>query len=446
MRMIAVMKKILIVDDKKNILKVLKAILEAENYIVDYADEVNKAIKKAESFKPHLIISDIRMPKMSGLEFYEIMLKKKIKSKFIFMTAFGSIPMAVKAMKLGASEFLTKPLNYDELKIKISNLIGQTEIDEKDINRKKYKKIIGESKAVYNLIETIDLAADYSSTVLIQGESGSGKELVARALHYHSQRRENNFVAVNCAALNHNIIESELFGHKKGAFTGAVSDKKGKFELADQGTLMLDEITEISLDTQSKLLRVLQEKQFERVGENKSIEVDVRVIATTNRDIKKMVNENQFRSDLFYRLNVIPINIPPLRERKSDIRLLIDHFIKKISKREGVSQKSISNRTVNLLKEYDWPGNIRELENLTERLIIISKNKEITLEDLPQDIMEKVNSDKEELTEKEKIIRSLKKSSGNKTKAAKILGISRKTLYNWIEKYKNDKEVSELIE
>lgn len=440
------MKKILIVDDKKNILKVLKAILEAENYIVDYADEVNKAIKKAESFKPHLIISDIRMPKMSGLEFYEIMLKKKIKSKFIFMTAFGSIPMAVKAMKLGASEFLTKPLNYDELKIKISNLIGQTEIDEKDKNRKKYKKIIGESKAVYNLIETIDLAADYSSTVLIQGESGSGKELVARALHYHSQRRENNFVAVNCAALNHNIIESELFGHKKGAFTGAVSDKKGKFELADQGTLMLDEITEISLDTQSKLLRVLQEKQFERVGENKSIEVDVRVIATTNRDIKKMVNENQFRSDLFYRLNVIPINIPPLRERKSDIRLLIDHFIKKISKREGVSQKSISNRTVNLLKEYDWPGNIRELENLTERLIIISKNKEITLEDLPQDIMEKVNSDKEELTEKEKIIRSLKKSSGNKTKAAKILGISRKTLYNWIEKYKNDKEVSELIE
>ena len=440
------MKKISIVDDKENILKVLKAILEAENYIVDYADDVNTAIKKAGSFNPDLIISDIRMPKMSGLEFYETMLKKNIKSKFIFMTAFGSIPMAVKAMKLGASEFLTKPLDYDELKIKIRNLIGQTEINKKDEVRKKYKEIIGENKAVYNLIETIEMAADYSSTVLIEGESGSGKELVARALHYHSQRRENNFVAVNCAALNHNIIESELFGHKRGAFTGAVKDKKGKFELADQGTLMLDEITEISLDTQSKLLRVLQEKQFERVGENKSIDIDVRVIATTNRDIKKMVNENKFRSDLFYRLNVFPIKIPPLRERKSDISILIEHFIKKISKREKIAKKRISNEAVDLLKQYDWPGNIRELENLTERLIIISKNNEITLQDLPQDIIEKVNHDREELTEKEKIISSLRKSRGNKTKAAKILGISRKTLYNWIKKYKDDREVSDLVE
>lgn len=440
------MKKILIVDDKENISKVLKAILEAENYIVDYANDVDEAVEKAEIFNADLIISDIRMPKMSGIEFYEKMLKKNIKSKFIFMTAYGSIPMAVKAMKLGASEFLTKPLDYDELKIKIRNLIGQTKIENKDEIRKKYKKIIGESKVVYKMIETIDLAADYSSTVLIKGESGSGKELVARALHYHSQRRDNNFIAVNCAALNHNIIESELFGHKKGAFTGAVKDKKGKFELADKGTLMLDEITEISLDTQSKLLRVLQEKQFERVGENISIDVDVRVIATTNRDIKKMVKENKFRSDLFYRLNVIPINVPPLRERKTDIKILINHFIKKISKREEVVQKSISNRAVNLLKKYDWPGNIRELENLTERLIIISKNNKIDVHDLPPEIIEKVNTDKEELSEKEKIINSLKKSRGNKTEAAKILGISRKTLYNWIKKYKDDNEVLDLIE
>ncbi|MGM0500422.1 MAG: sigma-54-dependent transcriptional regulator [Bacillota bacterium] len=440
------MKKILIVDDRENISKVLKAILEAENYIVDYANDVDEAVKKAETFNADLIISDIRMPKMSGIEFYETMLEKNIKSKFIFMTAYGSIPMAVKAMKLGASEFLTKPLDYDELKIKIRNLIGKPEIDKKDEMRKKYKNIIGESRAVYNLIETIDMAADYSSTVLIKGESGSGKELVARALHYHSQRRENNFVAVNCAALNHNIIESELFGHKKGSFTGAVKDKKGKFEIADQGTLMLDEITEISLDTQSKLLRVLQEKQFERVGENKSINVDVRVIATTNRDIKKMVRENKFRSDLFYRLNVIPVNVPPLRERKSDIKILINHFIKKISSREDVSQKRISDKAVDLLKKYDWPGNIRELENLTERLIIISKNNEIRVQDLPQEIVEKVNAEQEKLSEKEKIISSLKKSSGNKTKAAKILGISRKTLYNWIKKYKDDREVAELIE
>jgi two-component system response regulator AtoC len=386
------------------------------------------------------------MPKMSGIEFYETMLKKNIKSKFIFMTAYGSIPMAVKAMKLGASEFLTKPLDYDELKIKIRNLIGQCKIDEKDEIRKKYKRIIGESKAVYNLLETINMAADYSSTVLIQGESGSGKELVAKALHYQSQRRENNFVAVNCAALNHNIIESELFGHKKGSFTGAIKDKKGKFELADQGTIMLDEITEISLDTQSKLLRVLQEKKFERVGENISRDIDVRVIATTNRDIKKMVRENEFRSDLFYRLNVIPINVPPLRERKSDTKILIDHFIKKISDREGVARKSISDKAVDLLKKYNWPGNIRELENLTERLIVTSKNKEITVQDLPPEIIEKVNFDQNKLSEKEKIINSLTKSSGNKTKAAQILGISRKTLYNWIKKYKDDKEVADLVE
>jgi two-component system response regulator AtoC len=444
--MIAIMKKILIVDDKENISKVLKAILEAENYIVDYANDVDEAIRKAKSLNADLIISDIRMPKMSGIEFYETMLKKNIKSKFIFMTAYGSIPMAVKAMKLGASEFLTKPLDYDELKIKIRNLIGQCKIDEKDEIRKKYKRIIGESKAVYNLLETINMAADYSSTVLIQGESGSGKELVAKALHYQSQRRENNFVAVNCAALNHNIIESELFGHKKGSFTGAIKDKKGKFELADQGTIMLDEITEISLDTQSKLLRVLQEKKFERVGENISRDIDVRVIATTNRDIKKMVRENEFRSDLFYRLNVIPINVPPLRERKSDTKILIDHFIKKISDREGVARKSISDKAVDLLKKYNWPGNIRELENLTERLIVTSKNKEITVQDLPPEIIEKVNFDQNKLSEKEKIINSLTKSSGNKTKAAQILGISRKTLYNWIKKYKDDKEVADLVE
>jgi len=440
------MKKILIVDDKENISKVLKAILEAENYIVDYANDVDEAIRKAKSLNADLIISDIRMPKMSGIEFYETMLKKNIKSKFIFMTAYGSIPMAVKAMKLGASEFLTKPLDYDELKIKIRNLIGQCKIDEKDEIRKKYKRIIGESKAVYNLLETINMAADYSSTVLIQGESGSGKELVAKALHYQSQRRENKFVAVNCAALNHNIIESELFGHKKGSFTGAIKDKKGKFELADQGTIMLDEITEISHDTQSKLLRVLQEKKFERVGENISRDIDVRVIATTNRDIKKMVRENEFRSDLFYRLNVIPINVPPLRERKSDTKILIDHFIKKISDREGVARKSISDKAVDLLKKYNWPGNIRELENLTERLIVTSKNKEITVQDLPPEIIEKVNFDQNKLSEKEKIINSLTKSSGNKTKAAQILGISRKTLYNWIKKYKDDKEVADLVE
>ncbi|MFW6001587.1 MAG: sigma-54-dependent transcriptional regulator [Halanaerobium sp.] len=440
------MKKILIVDDKENISKVLKAILEAENYTVDYANDVSKAIEKAESFNADLIISDIRMPKMNGLEFYEKMLERNYKGKFIFMTAFGSIPMAVKAMKLGASEFLTKPLDYDELKIKIRNLIGKGRVDKKTKIREKYKNIIGESEAVYNLIDKIDMAADYSSTVLIKGESGSGKELVARALHYNSQRRDYKFVAVNCAALNENIIESELFGHKKGAFTGALRNKKGKFEIADKGTIMLDEITEIDLNTQSKLLRVLQEKKFERVGENKTIEVDTRVVATTNRNIKDMLNENKFRNDLFYRLNVMPIDVPPLRERKSDIKLLIEHFIKKISQREGVSPKTISDEAVSLLEKYNWPGNIRELENLTERLIITSKNREINAADIPGYIMDKISSGKNELSEKERIINSLRKSRGNKTRAAEMLGISRKTLYNWIDKYKEDPELASLIE
>lgn len=440
------MKKILIVDDKENISKVLKAILEAENYKVDYANDVCKALEKADSFAADLIISDIRMPKMNGLEFYEKMLEKDYKGKFIFMTAFGSIPMAVKAMKLGASEFLTKPLDYDELKIKIRNLIGKGSVDKKRSIRGKYTNIIGESDAVYDLIEKIDMAADYSSTVLIKGESGSGKELVARALHYHSQRRDKNFVAVNCAALNENIIESELFGHKKGSFTGAHRNKRGKFEIADKGTIMLDEITEIDLNTQSKLLRVLQEKKFERVGENETIDVDTRVIATTNRDIKEMLEKNKFRSDLYYRLNVIPIDVPPLRERKSDIGLLIEHFLKKISEREGIAKKQISDNAVELLKGYDWPGNIRELENLTERLIITSRKQEITAADIPEEIAAAALSEEDEMSEKEKMINSLKKSRGNKTKAAQILGISRKTLYNWLEKYKDDDELAALIE
>jgi len=278
--MIIKMKKILIVDDKKNICRVLTAILESENYIVDYSNNPLNALKKAENFQPNLIVSDIKMPGMTGLEFYEQILKNNINSKVIFMTAFGSIPMAVKAMKMGAAEFLTKPIDYEELKLKIANLLDKKDkINSFDL-KENYPEIIGKSKAVVNLIEKIDMAADYSSTVFIQGESGTGKELVAKALHSHSKRAQNQFVAVNCAALGKNLIESELFGHKKGAFTGAIADKKGKFEIADRGSLLLDEISEIDLEVQAKLLRVLQEKEFERVGENKTIQTNVRVIAT----------------------------------------------------------------------------------------------------------------------------------------------------------------------
>jgi len=435
------MNKILIVDDKKNICRVLTAILEAENYIVDYANDPLNALKKAEHFQPNLIISDIKMPEMNGLEFYEQILKNNINSKVIFMTAFGSIPMAVKAMKMGAAEFLTKPIDYEELKLKIANLLDQKDKISRQDLKESYPEIVGKSKAVINLIEKIDMAADYSSTVLIQGESGTGKELVAKALHSHSKRSENEFVAVNCAALGKNLIESELFGHKKGAFTGAIADKKGKFEIADGGSLLLDEISEIDLEVQAKLLRVLQEKEFERVGENKTIKTSVRVIATTNRDLKQMIKDNEFRKDLYYRLNVIPIFMPPLRERKEDIKLLAEFFIKKFCEKEDIKEKLISENAASVLKKYNWPGNVRELQHVIERLIIAAKDGIISeaavYEQLP---LNNYQVGKKELSEKEELIKALKITKGNKTKAAKIIKISRRTLYNWIEKYRIEQE------
>lgn len=430
------MKKILIVDDKKNICRVLTAILAAENYLVDSANDPLKAVEKAKKFKPDLIISDIKMPGLNGLEFYQLLLQNNLDLKLIFMTAFGSIPMAVEAIKMGASEFLTKPIDYEELKLKIRNLLFEPQSNIASHYTKKYPKIIGQSQAIIDLIEKIDLAADYSSTVLIQGESGTGKELVAQALHYHSQRASEKFVAVNCAALGRNLIESELFGHRKGAFTGAISDKKGKFEIADGGSILLDEISEINLDIQAKLLRVLQEKEFERVGENRIIKSDVRVIATTNQNLAEMVKNNKFREDLYYRLNVIPIFMPPLRARKEDIKLLVDFFIDKICEKEKIVKKTISQEAIDVLKQHNWPGNVRELEHVIERLIITNRSEKISAlavyNELPKSKLEAAKSG---LTEKEKLIEALKIAKGNKTEAAKILAISRRTLYNWLQKY-----------
>lgn len=430
------MKKILIVDDKKNICRVLTAILAAENYLVDFANDPLKAVAKAKEFKPDLIISDMKMPGLNGLEFYQLLLQNNLNSKLIFMTAFGSIPMAVEAIKMGASEFLTKPIDYEELKLKISNLLFESPANTGSDYRKKYPEIIGRSQAIIDLIEKIDLAADYSSTVLIQGESGTGKELAAQALHYHSQRASEKFVAVNCAALGRNLIESELFGHRKGAFTGAISDKKGKFEIADGGSILLDEISEIDLEIQAKLLRVLQEKEFERVGENKTIKSDIRVIATTNQNLTEMVKNNNFREDLYYRLNVIPIFMPPLRDRKEDINLLVDFFIDKICEKEKIPKKMISEEAINILKKHNWPGNVRELEHVIERLMITSRTNKISAlavyNELPT---KKLEASQADLTEEEKLIEALKIAKGNKTEAAKILAISRRTLYNWLEKY-----------
>jgi two-component system response regulator AtoC len=438
------MKKILVVDDKKNICKTLSAILRKEGYNVQSVNNGWDALHKTRKFKPDLIISDIKMPDMDGIEFFNSLQAEKLNIPLIFITAYGSIPLAVETVKDGAVDFLTKPLDYNKLKLKIKKYIGSTVFDQSEQPKQDYqfKKIIGSSQKMKELYKIINTAAKIESTVLILGESGVGKELAARAVHYLSGRSEHNFVALNCAALNTEIFESELFGHKKGSFTGAIEDKEGKFKLADKGTILLDEISEIDLRTQAKLLRVLQEKSFEKVGDNKTYHVDVKIIASSNRDLKKMVEQGEFRKDLFYRINVMKIVVPPLREHKEDIRELTDYFTKKICSTNKVPQKEIDEDVYRILLDYDWPGNVRELRNVLERSLMLSESSILSVHDLPLDIKKaEANIDeKKSESEREEIIKILKKTYGNKSRAAELLQMSRKTIYNKIDKYSIKKE------
>lgn len=429
------MQKILIVDDKKNICKTLSVILQKEGYDVQSADNVWDALRKTREFKPQLIISDIRMPDMDGLDFFKNLNAGKNKIPFIFITAYGSIPLAVETVKEGAADFLTKPLDYKELKLKIKKYLGTKVEAKENKNQYKFKKMVGSSKKMKKLFELITKVAMVDSTVLILGESGVGKELAARAIHYLSCRSDNKFVAVNCASLNRELFESELFGHKKGSFTGAANDKKGKFEEAAGGTILLDEISEIDLHLQAKLLRVLQEKRIERVGDSKSEAIDLKIIAASNRDLKQMVAKGEFRKDLYYRLNVMEIELPPLRERKEDIRELVKYFNLKISNKCKEPAKVISESVYDIFDNYDWPGNIRELKNVVERLILLNSDQLIKVEHLPKYLKNHLQADLEQLDERTKIIEALKKTYGNKSKAAEILDLSRKTIYNKIKKY-----------
>lgn len=441
-------KKILIVDDELSVRESIRMILKNE-YEILMAGNGNAALKTIKEQKPDLVFLDIIMPGEDGIEILKKIKERGDNVKVIMLTATKTIKTAVSAMKLGAYDYITKPFDIDEIKLLISKALsesGLTKRKEKEEHRDySFSSIIGNSKVIKDIFNTIEQIADTRSTVLILGESGTGKELVARAVHYNSKRRELPFVAINCAAIPETLIESELFGFEKGAFTDAYAKRIGRFEMADKGTLFLDEIGELSTATQSKLLRVLQEKEFTRVGGSKPVKVDVRLITATNKDLEKAVEEEKFRSDLYYRINVVPIVIPPLRERKSDIPLLADYFLSRISVDSRKEKKRISEEAMEVLISYSWPGNVRELENVIERIVALTPKNTIEKDDLPPNI--RVSTLKEEVLdgtipfsaaeqefEQEIILNALKKANFVQTKAANMLGISRRIL-----KYKMDK-------
>ncbi|MBM4308252.1 MAG: sigma-54-dependent Fis family transcriptional regulator [Deltaproteobacteria bacterium] len=448
--------KILLIDDSPEILKNLSEHLTLEGYDIRVASDGTSGISMIDKGFYDIILTDMKMPEADGMEVLKYVKEHSPESICIILTGYGTIRNAVEAIKSGAFDYLTKPVKMDEIKITLERALEYRNLKRENLNlrnqlKKKYqfKNIIGESPAMQSVFEKVEKVADTDSTVLILGESGTGKELIARALHYNSYRREGPFVPVNCAAIPSELLESELFGHEKGAFTNAIRTRIGRFELAHGGTLFLDEIGDMNPNLQSKLLRVLQERQFERIGGVKPIHVDIRVISATHQDLKKAVLKKKFREDLYYRLNVIPIEIPPLRERKSDIPLLAHHFIQHFSKSKKKKVIGISDEAMEGLTEYDWPGNVRELENMIERLIILASGETIHLMDLPErviptsskelggsiDIPEEGVSLETALNEFEKrlILNALNKSGWVKNKAAQMLHMNRTTL---IEKIK----------
>lgn len=445
--------KILVVDDDNLIKDFLKESLSRLNHQVDLASSGDEALDKIKKTEYDIILSDIRMPKMSGMELLKATRKFSPYAKIMLMTAYGTIENAVEAMKLGAFDYIQKPFSVDDIEIKIRKALDYKKLEwenrllKSEISGKyKFENIVGKSPQMKKIFELVEVVANSRSSVLLTGESGTGKELIAKAIHYNSPRKDGPFVKINCAALPEGLMESELFGHEKGAFTGAIRLTHGRFELADEGTLLLDEISEIPLSLQSKLLRVLQEKEFERVGSGQPIQVDVRIISTTNQNLKALIEKGKFREDLFYRLNVIPIHIPPLREKKEDIIPLAEHFLRKYNLENNRFIKGISEQVFEMFMEYFWPGNIRELENFIERAVVTAKGKVLVPDDFPKEIFFKKELNKLgvgntlEEVEKSLILKTLEACAGNKTKAAEILRISTRTLRNKLSEYGVKKE------
>lgn len=450
------MKRVLVVDDEENIRLVLKTLLRRHGYEVEVAGGGQEALLKIDTFGPDVVLTDVRMPKVGGMDLLSVLRAKNNPATVIVMSAYGNSEQAIEAMKAGAYDYLQKPFQPDEVvlalrKAEEREVLRRENVALREEMRREFRfdDILAKSAEMQNIFRTIGKVADYKTTVLITGESGVGKELVARALHTQSNRRAGRFVAVNCGAIPENLLESELFGHKRGAFTDAISDRRGLFEEADGGTLFLDEIGEIPLGLQVKLLRVLQESTIRRLGDTKDAPVDVRIVAATHRDLQSEIAAGRFREDLFYRLNVLPIVVPPLRERREDIMLLVEHFMARNNARLGTRVRGFDAEARRLLIEYSWPGNVRELENTVERAMVLAEGETIGVADLPERLREasdpiqmQLSSDELSVKRTTRIIeeilirRALARTKGNRTRAADLLEISHRALLYKMKDYK----------
>ncbi|MBW2091043.1 MAG: sigma-54-dependent Fis family transcriptional regulator [Deltaproteobacteria bacterium] len=458
------METILVVDDEKNYLVVMSTLLSEQGYEVLTAENGKQALEIIEESDLDLVLTDMKMPKMDGIELVKEIHRINPEQPVIVMTAFGTVEKAVQAMKAGAFDYITKPFQNEELMLNIRKALDMYKLvrENKALTqelrqRYQFENIIGKTRVMQDIFRMIEKVADTQANVLVTGESGTGKELIARAIHQGNQtRRDKRFITVNCAALPETLLESELFGHEKGAFTGAVASRKGRFEIAHGGTLFLDEIGDMSLPLQAKLLRVIQEREFERLGGNRTIKVNVRLVAASNQDLKQKAAEKLFREDLLYRLNVIHLHLPPLRERTDDIPLLVNHFIRLYSQKSGRPDIKVSPEAMRLIYAYHWPGNVRELENVMERAVILCPDQTIRPEDLPEELVsqeagfqtgvELSDIDKFippqvqlnealETIEKQMIERALKRANHVQAHAASLLGIKKNVMQYKLKKY-----------
>ncbi|HUI29052.1 MAG TPA: sigma-54 dependent transcriptional regulator [Candidatus Acidoferrales bacterium] len=443
---------ILAVDDDVNMLAMLEKFLKRAGYTVDTTSESMKAMSLIDDKNYDIVITDIQMPRATGMDILRRVKELQKDTMVVIITAFGSVDSAVNAMKAGAYDYVSKPFNMDEILALLERATQQRRLQREveflrqEVERKySFSNIIGKSKAMQDIFALIQRLSHARSNVLITGRSGTGKEMIAKALHYNSDRRAMPFVTVNCSAIPESLLESELFGHEKGAFTGAITSRRGLFETANGGTLFLDEIGDMPLGSQSKLLRVVESGEVRPVGSDEVKRVDVRVIAATHRDLKELIKHDQFREDLFYRLNVISIHVPDLKDRPEDITILVDHFMKKYGEQFGKPNIRITHEASACLLKYTWPGNVRELENIIERSIALSSGEVVDTKDLPEhlfqmkssDLIDDLATDNMPLTEVEKryIVKILQRTNWHQSKAAQILGIDRKTLYRKIKEY-----------
>ncbi|MGA7121790.1 MAG: sigma-54 dependent transcriptional regulator [Polyangiaceae bacterium] len=450
------MRRVLVVDDEENLRLVLRTLLKKHGYEVEVADSGESALAALDSFDPDVILTDVRMPRMGGLDLLSALKAKQHPATVIVMSAYGNVDLAIDAMKAGAYDYVGKPFKPDEIVLALRKaeereaLRRENRALKEQIHKdSQFESILAKSREMLDIFRTIAKIADFKTTVLVTGESGTGKELVARAIHARSSRKNAPFVAINCGAIPENLLESELFGHKRGAFTDASADRRGLFEEATGGTLFLDEIGELPINLQVKLLRALQEETIRRLGDTKDVKVDVRIVTATHRDLSADVKAGRFREDLFYRINVLAIHVPPLRSRREDVGLLIDHFITRNNARLGTNIRGVSSEGRKLMLEYSWPGNVRELENTIERAMVLADGDVLQVGDLPERMREVLDpvqahlasgelSVKKTTAAIEQILirRALQKTKGNRTRAADLLEISHRALLYKIKDYK----------